>query len=127
MFPEIKPPSLDEIQNAVRANSVGNSEINQALKEFEVKSTDPQIGGVEENTNLNTNTSPEMPKMVQFVIKHSFGLVKEQKGAEYVLLGVVILAIIVSLFLVLGGGGKNKQQELPSMVLEEIKQMPINK
>lgn len=43
-----------------------------------------------------TNT----PKIVQWVMKISGGAIKEQKQAEYVLFGFVIVALIVSLFLV---------------------------
>ena len=66
------------------------------------------------------------PKIVQLVIKYSGGAVKDENQANYFLIGFVVLAIVVSLFLIFGGE-KNKQQELPPMVLEEIKQMPVNK
>ena len=66
---------------------------------------------------------PETPKIIQWVIKYSGGLVKDKKQANYVLLGFVVLAIIISLFLVFGGSGEqntppverhiDKQQFLP--------------
>ena len=63
------------------------------------------------------------PKVIQWVIKYSGGLVKDKKQAQYVLLGFVVLVIIVSLFLIFGGSGEqntppverhiDKQQFLP--------------
>jgi hypothetical protein len=49
------------------------------------------------------------PKIVQLVIKYSGGAIKDEQQASYVLIGFVVLAIIVSLFLFFGGSG----QELP--------------
>jgi len=40
------------------------------------------------------------PKIVEWVIKYSGGAIRDQKQAEYVLLGFVIVAIGISLFLV---------------------------
>jgi len=47
----------------------------------------------------------EPPKVVQWVLKYSGGLVKDQRQAQYVLLGFAALAIIISLVLFFGGGG----------------------
>lgn len=74
-------------------NLEGNIEIEKALKEFEAKSQVEQM----QKTPEVSKTS-DVPKMVQLVMK-LFGL-KEQKQAEYVLLGFVVVAIGVSLFLV---------------------------
>ncbi len=43
------------------------------------------------------------PKIVEWVIKYSGGYVKDGQQANYVLLGMAALAIIVSLFLVFSG------------------------
>ncbi len=67
---------------------------------------------------------PRTPKGVQWVMKYSGGLIKDERQAEYAILGFVALAIIVSLFLVFSGG--NTQQKPPAAVLEMIKQMPVN-
>jgi len=56
-------------------------------------------------------SSSETPKIIQWVIKYSAGLVKNKKQANYVLLGFVVVAIIVSLFLIFGGGGSNIPKE----------------
>ena len=42
---------------------------------------------------------PRTPKMIQWVIKYSGGLVKDEKQAGYVLLGFVAVAIIITFFL----------------------------
>ena len=43
------------------------------------------------------------PKVIQWVMKFSGGSIKEERQAEYVLLGFVIIAIAISLFLFFGG------------------------
>ena len=44
------------------------------------------------------------PKIVEWVIKYSGGYIKDENQASYVLIGFVVLVIIVSLFLIFGGG-----------------------
>ena len=49
------------------------------------------------------------PKIVEWVIKYSGGAIKDEKQANYVLIGFVALVIIISLFLIFsnsGGGAK---------------------
>jgi len=63
------------------------------------------------------------PKIVEWVIKYSGGAIKDEKQANYVLIGFVAAAIIVSLFLFFGGSSdtsktlqksfENKPQFLP--------------
>ena len=54
----------------------------------------------------------ETPKIIQWIIKYSGGLVKNEKQASYAVLGIVVLATIISLFLVLGNlGGPNIPKE----------------
>ena len=48
---------------------------------------------------------PQSPKVIQWVMKYSGGLIKDEKQANYVLIGFAVLAIIISLFLFLGGDG----------------------
>ncbi len=57
------------------------SEIDQALKEFEVQSSE-QVP--EQMTPVTKSYDPDVPKMVQLVIKLSRGSIKNQKQAEYV-------------------------------------------
>lgn len=101
-----------------------NIEIKQALKEFETKSNRepiikggmiiPQASLIPKNETVEgikfetdnykvTKDSSETstPKMVELVMKWSG--VKEERTAEYILLGFVIVAIGISLFLFFGG------------------------
>ncbi len=48
------------------------------------------------------------PKIVQWVITYSGGAIKDERQANYVLLGFVVLAIIISLFLFFGGGSETQ-------------------
>ena len=48
---------------------------------------------------------PGTPKLIQWVIKYSGGLIKNKRQASYVLLGFAALAMIIALVLVFGGGG----------------------
>ena len=82
MPPEIKIPN--------------SSEIDQALKEFEMKSASaPQVP-----TAQSSSLSDDRPKMVRLVMK--FGI-KDERTAEFVLLGLVILMLAVSFYLFFGG------------------------
>jgi len=47
---------------------------------------------------------PGTPKIIQWVIKYSGGLIKDEKQASYVLIGFVAVAIVIVLFLIFGGG-----------------------
>jgi hypothetical protein len=69
------------------------------------------VGGVkfEEEYRVPRSYYPETPKMIQWVIKYSGGLVKNEKQASYVLIGFVAMAVIVALFLVFGSGNKNTE------------------
>ena len=42
------------------------------------------------------------PKIVQWVIKYSGGTVKDERQANYFLIGFVVVVIIISLFLIFG-------------------------
>lgn len=50
---------------------------------------------------------PGTSKIVQWVIKYSGRLIKDEKQAGYVLIGFVALAIVVTLFLIFGGSKEN--------------------
>jgi hypothetical protein len=93
-----------------------NSDIDQALKEFEIKSSIEQVQKVPLNEKIS-----EVPKIVQLTMKW-FG-VKEQRQAEYVLLGFVIVAIAVSLFLFFGGG-KDDSVNIQKKFQDKIQFLP---
>ncbi len=48
------------------------------------------------------NREPQYPKIIQWVIRYSGGIVRDEKQARYVLLGFVAAAIIVSFVLLFG-------------------------
>lgn len=61
---------------------------------------------------------PETPKIIQWTMKYSGGLIKNEKQAQYAILGFVVAAIIISLFLFFSGG------ETPKIRLEEFINKP---
>ena len=77
-----------------------NTEIENALKEFESKNN-PEVIPVASSLDVSENSG-----MVKFVIGHSGGLIKNKKQAEYVLLGVVLLSFSITLFLIFGNFNK---------------------
>ncbi|MBU1246687.1 hypothetical protein KJ973_00270 [Patescibacteria group bacterium] len=48
------------------------------------------------------------PKIIQWVIKYSGGLIKDERQANYVLIGFVAVAIIVVFIFLFSGGSKAK-------------------
>ncbi|MCR4284140.1 MAG: hypothetical protein NUV64_02375 [Parcubacteria group bacterium] len=52
------------------------------------------------------------PKIVGVVIKYSGGYIKDEKQASYVLIGFVVLAIVVSLFLFFGSGSSSYNEKI---------------
>jgi len=86
-----------------------NIEMNEALKEFEIKDAEQTV---QTQPAVNLKTS-EASKMAQWIMKISGGKIKEEQQAEYILLGFAIIAIIVSLFLMFGGNINVVQNEAP--------------
>jgi len=104
-------------------NIPNNTEIDQALKQFEAESNQtehpvvkaiitpqtpkipdketPNIEYEEDKWKQKIQPSPvdETPKMVKLVIKSSGGSIKDRRQAEYVLLGFVVVVIAISLYL----------------------------
>ncbi len=85
----------------------------------------------EENNNLSTgvqfedykpaysfNTNTPSPKMIQWVMKISGGLIKNQNQANYILLGIAAIAFIISIFLILGEGNGRKTVDEAKMKKE---------
>ncbi len=70
-----------------------NVDIDQALKEFEAKSSVEQVPKVTE-----VSAVAGLPKIVRLVIKWSGGLIKEERQANYVLLALAVLMFAVSLY-----------------------------
>lgn len=67
------------------------------------------------------------PKMVQWVIKYSGGVVKDEQQANYVLIGFVTVAVTVSLFLIFGGGNTQpKSQNISNEMLIQMTQPQVS-
>ncbi|MBW2010358.1 MAG: hypothetical protein JRI32_01575 [Deltaproteobacteria bacterium] len=49
--------------------------------------------------------SPDSPKIIQWIIKYSGGLIKNEKQANYFVLGFVGLLILISIILISGNLG----------------------
>ena len=79
----------------------GNQEIAAALAEFEAKSNSTKISPSSGYSAIAQKE--EAPKMVSLVMKYSDGLIQSKKGADYVLLFFVVIALFVSLYLFFGG------------------------
>ena len=62
---------------------------------------------------------PGTPKVIQWVIKYSGGLVKDERQASYVLIGFFILAVIIFSIIVFGNG--NERPSGPPTPLQEDK------
>jgi hypothetical protein len=93
-----------------------NTELDKALKEFEAQNNAVSVESKQEISSVLTATpksyqEPETSKMVKLIMKLSGGAIKDERQAEYMLLGFSVLAIIISLFLFSGGNvntGKNQ-------------------
>jgi hypothetical protein len=57
---------------------------------------------VTERDTMTHPSNPNSPKLSRLVIKYSGGIIKNDTHANYVLVGFVVLAFSVSLFLVFG-------------------------
>ncbi|OHA01753.1 MAG: hypothetical protein A3C11_00140 [Candidatus Sungbacteria bacterium RIFCSPHIGHO2_02_FULL_49_12] len=60
---------------------------------------------------------PMSPRIIQWTMKYSGGLITNERQANYVLIGFAVLAIIVSLYLFFGGSSSVKT---PPKYLEDI-------
>jgi len=69
---------------------------------------------------------PQSPKLIQWVLKYSGGLIKDERQANYVLIGFAVLAIIVSLVLLFGFHTKTPKavQYREDIPLEVRKKLP---
>lgn len=65
----------------------------------------------EEFQSSNQSFGGSTPKIVGWVMQYSGGYIKNETQANYVLLGFVVLAIIVSLFFFLSGNSKSTPAE----------------
>ena len=117
-------------------NVPNNSEIDKALKEFEEKYNQEQAtkGIITPQSSSNNQREVEgvkfetekwgaikyyketvTPGMIKLVKKISGGTIKEDRQAEYILLGFVIIALAISLYLFFGKSITLQRPIQPSM------------
>ena len=94
-----------------------NTEIEQALREFDEQSKSAMPQKSQKNTSLN----PKVPGMVRLVMKLSHGAIKDEKQANIVLLCIVVLFMGISIFLFFNAN-RSGLQPPPVQELDEIKQ-----
>ena len=64
-------------------------------------------------------------KIIQWVIKYSGGLVKDEKQANYILIGFAALSIIILVVLIFGGGiSESSKEEQESIMKMDIESRP---
>jgi len=93
-------------------NNKENIDLSGALKDSNASSSQNEYRAIRYYHESST------PKIIQWTIKLSGGLIKNEKQAGYVLFGFVTIAIIVALFLVFSGG-ENKI-EVPPLKLPPL-------
>lgn len=81
-----------------------NSDIAQALKDFEKDAKDYVP---EENKAQTFDTGRS--KIVNFIINNSGGIIKEPEQANYVIFGVTLILFLGSMFIFSRGGSKVEQ------------------
>ena len=89
-----------------------STEINDALQQFQTELT---IEGDKPPAAATDFSVPVNSKMVERLMKYSGGLIKDERQAEYVLLGFAAIALGISFYLFFGGGPKatNNPSVLP--------------
>ena len=80
-------------------------DLSKVFEDFNTKSQN-------ENQLPNQSISPKISKITQWVIKYSGGLIKNKRQAEYILIGIIVLAVVVSLFLVFNSGPKISEKNI---------------
>ena len=120
---ELKQKALHEQQQTDIPKSP-NTEIEEALQKFEIKSTVEQ----QQKKSVEDNNFPKTARMVRLVMKLSGGLVKEEKQAEYILLGTAILFFLASGYLFFIGlrGNSHTASKISPAELEQMKQIENN-
>lgn len=53
------------------------------------------------------------PKIVQWVMHHSGGVIKDEKQAQYVLLGFIAVAFVIMFIFLFSGGGSKAEFKAP--------------
>jgi len=127
---ELKQKSLhEEQQKTIEVPKIdeslkfkGTNEIEESLREFEEKSEKEQQ---EKQVIENPGIPKDASGMARLTMKLSGGLIKKEKQAERVLLGISILIFLISGYLFYLGirGNKPTNQQPPAAALEQMQQL----
>ncbi len=80
------------------------------------QNNEPQKVEFEELRQPNQSFQTPTPKITEWVMKHSGGMIKDEKQTNYLLTGFVVVVIVISLFLLI----KNGTADIP----EDTKVLP---
>ena len=83
-----------------------------------VQNNEPQKVEFEEFRQPSQSFQTTTPKITEWVMKHSGGTIKNEKQANYVLIGFVVVAIVISLFLFLGEKISNNPEDTKVLPVE---------
>lgn len=75
------------------------------LKKYNEQKDKSGTGVQFEKNRIERSYYSETPKIIQWVMKYSGGLVKDEKQASYVLIGFAAVVVIVTSSLIFGGDG----------------------
>lgn len=106
-------------------NQNQNTDIDKALKEFEAQNSAETVNQAagDDIPDISNLKNPTSSKMVGWIIKYSGGVIKEERQAEYILLGVAVIFILTSLYLFFGD---NIQKKTPVKTIKKVNVMPVN-
>ena len=86
-----------------QGNNNNGTDLSQYLGGSAIKSQGGQLSS-------EPDVSSHAPKIIRWLFKYSGGLIKNERQAVYVLLGFMVFVIIISLFLIFGGGNKESSE-----------------
>ncbi len=91
-----------------------------------IEESQKRVSFESDSYSQNSYTFSNRPKIVDYIIRYSGGLIKDEDIAVYVLYGFVIIMIIISISLSTRGNKENLQKNLTPLLIE-AEQMPKNK
>ncbi|OHA09745.1 MAG: hypothetical protein A3A44_02065 [Candidatus Sungbacteria bacterium RIFCSPLOWO2_01_FULL_60_25] len=86
---------------------------NKDAFDFSKALANTRSGAQHQNKLQSAGYGPEASGMVGWVIRHSGGLIQDERQASFVLLGFVAVVIAVSLYLFFSAGAGTQQQFTP--------------
>ncbi len=73
---------------------------------------EPQKVEFEEFRQPSQSFQTPTPKITEWVMKHSGGMIKDEKQANYVLIGFVVVAIVLTFILLSNSSTSSRSQKL---------------